>query len=167
MASIMLDNMQRTLPFSDPMRQAILSAIRSVLDLAGAPEDIEIFVSVIGSRRMQQLNRRERGINRETDVLSFPCIDWEGKEPGSFLAVEELDHNPDTGNILLGDIIISLPKAAQQAEEYGHSLMRELGFLAAHGTLHLLGYDHMTPKDQQQMFALQEKALEHANLKRE
>ena len=63
MASIMLDNMQRTLPFSDPMRQAILSAIRSVLDLAGAPEDIEIFVSVIGSRRMQQLNRRERGIN--------------------------------------------------------------------------------------------------------
>lgn len=167
MASIMLDNMQRTLPFSDPMRQAILSAIRSVLDLAGAPEDIEIFVSVIGSRRMQELNRRERGINRETDVLSFPCIDWEGKEPGSFLAVEGLDYNPDTGNILLGDIIISLPKAAQQAEEYGHSLMRELGFLAAHGTLHLLGYDHMTPKDQQQMFALQEKALEHANLKRE
>lgn len=167
MASIMLDNMQRTLPFSDPMRQAILSAIRSVLDLAGAPEDIEIFVSVIGSRRMQQLNRRERGINRETDVLSFPCIDWEGKEPGSFLAVEGLDYNPDTKNILLGDIIISLPKAAQQAEEYGHSLMRELGFLAAHGTLHLLGYDHMTPKDQQQMFALQEKALEHANLKRE
>ena len=91
----------------------------------------EISVSFVNNEQIHKLNKQYRNIDRETDVLSFPLG-----------ADGEYDVNPDTGAKLLGDIVISLEKAVSQAEEYGHSLNREVAFLTVHSLLHLLGYDH-------------------------
>ncbi len=102
----------------------------------------EVSLSVVDDREMHELNLRYRGVDRTTDVLSFPLEEDRPKEP-----------------CLLGDIIVSAPMAQQQAAEYGHSLLREMSFLVVHGTLHLLGYDHMTPEEDEQMQRLQEEVL--------
>ncbi len=107
-------------------------------ELAGS----EVSLSIVGDREQHALNLQYRGVDRTTDVLSFPMEEERPKEPG-----------------LLGDIVISAPQAKRQAGEYGHSLQREMAFLAVHGTLHLLGYDHETPADDEEMQRLQEEVL--------
>ena len=102
----------------------------------------EVSLSIVADPEMHELNLRYRGVDRTTDVLSFPLEEGRPKEP-----------------CLLGDIVISAPRARQQAEEYGHSLQREMSFLAVHGTLHLLGYDHETPAEDEEMQRLQEEVL--------
>lgn len=113
--------------------------------LAGA----EVSLSIVDDREMQELNRRYRAVDRTTDVLSFPLEDEPPKEP-----------------CLLGDVIVSAPQAARQAEDYGHSLLREMSFLAVHGTLHLLGYDHETPAGDEEMQRLQEEVLSGLGIER-
>ena len=112
----------------------------------------EICVNIVSNEEIHELNLSHRGIDRPTDVLSFPAN--EGEE---ILAL------PDG---FLGDIIISAEKAVEQAEEYGHSLLREIAFLTLHGTLHLLGYDHMNEEDEREMFALQRAILEDMGVTR-
>ena len=102
----------------------------------------EVSLSIVDDREMHELNLRYRNVDRTTDVLSFPLEEERPKEP-----------------CLLGDIVVSAPRARQQAGEYGHSLLREMNFLVVHGTLHLLGYDHMTPEEDQEMQRLQEDVL--------
>lgn len=102
----------------------------------------EVSLSIVDDREMHELNLRYRNVDRTTDVLSFPLEEERPKEP-----------------CLLGDIVVSAPRARQQAGEYGHSLLREMSFLVVHGTLHLLGYDHMTPEEDQEMQRLQEDVL--------
>ncbi len=102
----------------------------------------EVSLSIVDDREMHELNLRYRNVDRTTDVLSFP-----------------LEEERPKGPCLLGDIVVSAPKARQQAEEYGHSLLREMSFLVVHGTLHLLGYDHMTPEEDLEMQRLQEDVL--------
>ena len=97
-----------------------------------------------------------------TDVLSFPLLEYD--EEGNILD-EYMDFNPD-GEMFLGDIVISLERAAEQAEEYGHSFEREVGFLTVHSMLHLFGYDHMTPEDEEEMFGYQEDILKEMGLLR-
>ena len=108
-----------------------------------------ISVSLVDNEFIHKLNRDYRGIDRPTDVISFAFLDnedrealYKGKEP-----------------VCLGDIYISVDKAKEQAQEYGHSLERELSFLFVHGLLHLLGYDHMTEEDEKVMFRLQDEIL--------
>ena len=103
----------------------------SVLRLEKFPYSAEISVTFVDNRQIQELNRQYRNKDMPTDVLSFPM-----GENGQY------DENHDTGAKILGDIVISLEKAVEQAERYGHSLEREVGFLTAHSMLHLLGYDH-------------------------
>ena len=112
---------------------------------------------------IRELNRRFRGVDRPTDVLSFPMR--EAGEEDEFGAAAAAVEGPEEEEPL-GDIVISLPRALAQAEEYGHSAEREVGFLFVHGLLHLLGYDHDTEEREREMFARQEAVLAKAGLVR-
>jgi len=121
--------------------------------------DIEL--TITDAESIKEINAEQRGIDAVTDVLSFPMVDWQGGEDPE----DEVD--PDTGALFLGDIMICLERAKEQAEEYGHSLEREIGFLTAHGVLHLLGYDHIEPEDEQEMLSAQKKIMRIAELPRD
>ncbi len=120
----------------------------------GISDDAELSVTFTDNENIRKFNSEFRGIDRETDVLSFPMGD------------EEFESDPDNGAILLGDIVISLERAAAQAEEYGHSFRREVAFLITHSLFHLLGYDHTTPEEEAEMFGKQEKVLQSLGITR-
>ncbi|HOO68526.1 MAG TPA: rRNA maturation RNase YbeY, partial [Bacilli bacterium] len=114
--------------------------------------NIEIGIIFVDNKKIKELNKEYRNIDRETDVITFRLEDY-----------EKVSYN----NInVLGDIYISLDKAKSQSEEYGHSYLRELSFLVIHGFLHLLGYDHMNKEDEEKMFKLQEEILDGYGIKR-
>ena len=123
---------------SEGQRAFIRKVIRTALAAEGVDFPCEVDVSVTSDAGIQALNRDMRGVDRPTDVLSFPAFDL---SPGELPGPEDAD--PATGLVPLGDMCISLERAAAQAEEYGHSVERELSYLAVHSVLHLLGYDHM------------------------
>ncbi|HZG71092.1 MAG TPA: rRNA maturation RNase YbeY [Chondromyces sp.] len=120
-------------------------------------EDSEVSVTFVDNNRIQEINREYRDKDSATDVISFAL-----EEMGE----EEVEITGADMPRLLGDIIISVPKAYEQAKEYGHSFERELGFLAVHGLLHLLGYDHMTEEEEKEMFSKQKEILEEYGLQR-
>lgn len=122
-------------------------------------EDWEVCLTLTDGARIRALNREFRQVDSETDVLSFPL--WDRR------AGEEATRNPETNAILLGDIVISLPRAEEQAREYGHSLRREAAYLCVHGMLHLMGYDHMNDGERAVMRAREEELLTALNLTRE
>ncbi len=116
---------------------------------------------------IHEINKMYRQIDRPTDVLSFPMLSYEA--PGDFSKLEDDyddNFNPDTGEIMLGDIVISVDKVLEQAESYGHTPRREYAFLIVHSMLHLFGYDHMTPEEAVQMEAKQRQILEEMNITR-
>ena len=117
-------------------------------------DNISFNVIIVDNNYIHELNKNYRNIDRETDVITFALED------------EDTIIIPDSERIL-GDIYISIDKARSQAEEYGHSLLRELSFLAVHGFYHLLGYDHMTPEEEKIMFTKQEEVLESYGIRRE
>ncbi len=135
--------------------ELITTVAAAVLSSENVRDDAEISFTLTDNNTIHELNKKHRGIDRPTDVLSFPLIDFN---------TESLDSIK--GTLYLGDIIISIDKAKAQAEEYGHSLKRELGFLTAHSMLHLLGYDHMTPEDEAVMFTKQDEILNSIGLTR-
>lgn len=136
-------------------QKLINSVITESLKYEGISDNCEISVTIVDNKEIHSINLKHRGIDRPTDVLSFPLIDFD----------KETLPNDGT-KIYLGDIIISIEKAAEQAKEYGHSIEREIGFLTAHSMLHLLGYDHMTYEEEEIMFKKQEEILENLNLRR-
>lgn len=141
----------------EPIDQELEQQMESLLQLAAEMENVEnaeVAVTFVDDPYIQQLNRDYRGIDRPTDVLSFPMSDEEEDVP-----------IPDLTE-MLGDIIVSIPRAKAQAEEYGHSFQRELGFLLVHGFLHLLGYDHHTEEEEREMFQRQEEILQRFQLVR-
>ena len=123
----------------------IENVISEALKYEGVSDNTEISVTIVDNEEIRKINNKFRNIDRATDVLSFPLIDFDN---------EDLPN--DGSKIYLGDIIISIERAKEQANEYGHSLDREVGFLTAHSMLHLLGYDHMVPEEEKVMFAKQE-----------
>lgn len=125
----------------------------------------EVSLSFVGEDEIRELNKEYRDTDKVTNVLSFPTVD--NPERGVIdLASHASDLNPETWLLNLGDIIICLPRAKQQAKEYGHSLKREVAFLSLHSLLHLLGYDHMNQADEEQMTAVQNAVLDKLNIKR-
>lgn len=147
-------------------RHYITKVLEAALAHLSQPsEQLEVSVSFVGEDEIRELNKEYRNNDNVTDVLSFPAV--ENPDRG-VINVEEhaTDLNPETWLLNLGDIIICLPRAKAQAKEYGHSLKREVAFLALHSLLHLLGYDHMIPEDEQQMTALQTEILDKLNIKR-
>ncbi|WP_256760192.1 rRNA maturation RNase YbeY [Cohnella sp. WQ 127256] len=154
-----------------------MDVLEKLLHIAGEKEEVPdgiVTLTLTDDAGIQELNRQYRGLDKPTDVLSFSLI--EGEEPDihyndEYEASEEGDEgwkdeeklgNPFSD--LLGDIVISVPRAEAQAEEYGHSFERELGFLFVHGFLHLLGYDHGDEEQEKEMFSKQEAVLKEAGL---
>ena len=120
-------------------KKIITSVVEEALDFIKCPYECEVNVTIVDNSAIRKINMEQRKIDRATDVLSFPMADYE--TPGDFSHLDEdagLFH-PDTGELMLGDIVISVDKVFEQAEEYGHSLLREYAFLIAHSMLHLFG----------------------------
>lgn len=144
------------------------AVINQVADMEDVPYEFDIYVTMVDKETIHEINKEHRGIDRPTDVLSFPNLDFE--EPGDFSLIEENEANyfdPETGMLLMGDIVISVEKVAEQALEYGHSKKREFAFLVAHSMLHLCGYDHMEALEAEVMEAKQNKALNALGITRE
>ncbi|HAS01300.1 MAG TPA: rRNA maturation RNase YbeY [Brevibacillus sp.] len=138
--------------------------IENCLQKAAQFEEIkgEVVITLVNNERIHELNRDYRGVDRPTDVLSF-ALNEEGEgDMEIFVEESEFDDYPN----MLGDIIISIPRTKEQAQDYGHSFERELGFLAVHGFLHLIGYDHGTPEEEKDMFTRQENILQEVGLTR-
>lgn len=143
-----------------PCEEIIERVVLAALDYEKCPYEAEVNVLLTDNPEIQRINREFRGIDRETDVLSFPMGDFE--TPSDFERLEEQSEdyfNPETGELLLGDIVISVDKVEEQAEKYGHSTERELAFLVAHSMLHLCGYDHMEEEERLVMERKQEEIL--------
>lgn len=136
------------------------------------PEGIELDLSIVSNEDIQALNRDYRGLDKPTDVLSFALTEVSSEYDVDFAHLDLAEEAEETEDIEetefedegaipqhLGDIIISYPRAQEQAQDYGHSLDRELAFLAVHGFLHLNGYDHQTEEEAEEMFRIQEEVL--------
>lgn len=134
---IIFDNAQEKIPLTYAVKMLVRRAVEATLDYEQYGNRAEVSVTFTDNEGIRELNQRFRGIDRSTDVLSFPLFDYEGGEEPP---VDEL-----VG--MLGDIVISLETAQAQAEEYGHSFAREVAFLCVHSMLHLLGYDHETGEE--------------------
>ena len=144
------------------------SLVRAVTASEGVPFEVSVNLTFTDSETIRVTNRDFRNMDRVTDVLSFPAIDFE--KPGDLSGIKEGDpgcFDEDTGELILGDIMICVDKAIEQAGEYGHSLKREIAFLITHSLLHLLGYDHETDEERLVMEEKQEKILQDLNITRE
>ena len=134
------ENDQDKLPVTYRLKMLIRTAVETTLDYEQYGNPVEVSVTFTDNKKIRDLNRRFRGIDRATDVLSFPLFDYEGEQGEP--PVDELIG-------MLGDIVISLEQAEKQAEKYGHSFEREAAFLCVHSMLHLLGYDHETSRKEE------------------
>ena len=140
--------------FDSEMMDMFNEAIETALIFEGFSQNWEVGLTIVDGENIRQLNGKFRGIDRATDVLSFPLYDNWDKSP------------KEEGGAILGDIVINIKRAVEQSREYGHSLKRELGFLTVHSMLHLMGYDHMTEDEEKEMFDRQRKILDKMGLKR-
>lgn len=131
---VFLDNRQKKIEVEEKILDTLILVIKESLKVEGLGEDYEVSISFVDNEEIKILNREYRGVDSETDVLSFP-----------------IDEDFIVPVPLLGDIIISVEKALEQSEEYGHSLERELSYLTCHSMLHLLGYDHMIDSEKKLM----------------
>ncbi|MCR4831560.1 MAG: rRNA maturation RNase YbeY [Pseudobutyrivibrio sp.] len=140
--------------------------VNTAIDYMEFPFEAEVSITLTDDEGIQTINKEFREIDSPTDVLSFPMIEY--KEPGDFSSIEENDDlfNPETGEVILGDIVLNIPRIYKQAEEYGHSNLREYAFLIAHSMLHLFGFDHMTDTDASIMEEKQREILEILNISR-
>lgn len=137
------------------------------LEYENFPYEAEVNLTLTDNAGIHTINKEYRQIDRPTDVLSFPMLSYDAPGVFDFLQNEsDDDFNPDTGEAMLGDIIISVDKVAEQAESYGHSLQREYAFLIVHSMLHLFGYDHMVPEEASVMEQKQREILEAMNISR-
>ena len=146
--------------YPSELNEIIENVINEALDYLDCPYECEVDVTIVNNDEIQVLNREQRGIDRPTDVLSFPMLDF--SEPADLSIIEENPNeyfNPETGELLLGDIVLNLDRVKSQALDYGHSEKREIAFLTAHSMLHLFGYDHMDDDEREVMERTQDDIL--------
>ncbi len=148
-------------------REIIISVVLETISFVECPYECEVNVTLVDNNTIRQMNREQRNIDRATDVLSFPMSEY--NVPAQFADIEEdlSCFNPDTGELLLGDIVISYDKVISQSEEYHHSIKREIAFLTAHSMLHLFGYDHIKDKERLEMEEKQNLILKNLGITRE
>ncbi|MCI5857491.1 MAG: rRNA maturation RNase YbeY [Agathobacter sp.] len=156
-----------TVDFSFDYAALARKVIDFCLEHESFPYEAEVNLTLTDNEGIWAINREHRQIDRPTDVLSFPMLSYETPGDFSFLEDEdEDDFNPDTGEALLGDIVISVDKVREQAKAYGHSEEREFAFLITHSMLHLFGYDHMESEDAKVMEEKQRQILEELQILR-
>ena len=144
------------------------SVVLFCLEYENFPYEAEVNLTITDDEGIHKLNQEYRQTDRPTDVLSFPLLSYERAGDFSFLEEENKDDfNPDTGEVMLGDIIISADRVLAQAKSYGHSPRREFAFLIVHSMLHLFGYDHMTSEESAIMESKQKLILNAMNISRE
>lgn len=148
------------------LKKVIIKAV----ELEKCPYECEVNLTFTDNNGIRELNRDFRGLDVPTDVLSFPMVDF--SKPADFTIFDDdntiaMYFNPESGELLLGDIVISTERAKEQAEEYGHSLKREICFLTAHSMLHLMGYDHMDESEKAVMEEKQDNILNSLGITRD
>ncbi|MCM1263849.1 MAG: rRNA maturation RNase YbeY [Butyrivibrio sp.] len=152
-------------PFS--IEETFEKVALKALEMENCPYEASVNMLLTDNAGIREYNNRYRGIDKETDVLSFPNIDFETAGEFDIVEGKEADYfDLSSGELFLGDIIISVEKAEEQAREYGHSSLREFAFLTAHSMFHLCGYDHMTEKEAAVMEKKQEETLESLGIGR-
>ena len=153
--------------FDFDYEQIANDVINTSIDYIDFPFEAELSVTLTDDEGIRSINKEFRNIDAPTDVLSFPMIDY--KSPADFSELEENDDlfNPETGEVILGDIVLNVPRIHLQAKEYGHSTLREYAFLIAHSMLHLFGFDHMTDNEAAVMEEKQREILNILNISRD
>lgn len=144
----------------------ITKVVNTSLDTEECPYDIELNVILTDNKEIKEINQNYREIDSATDVLSFPMVDYTSPSDFSHLEEDDTYFNIETGELILGDIVISVDKVMEQADEYGHSIERELAFLVAHSMMHLFGYDHMVEEERIVMEERQELVLRTLGINR-
>lgn len=155
-------NRQKKLTLPRETINLLKKGVRLCAKKNGFTRPFDVCITLVDNETIARLNGEYRNINSPTDVLSFPLLEFSGGIP----EIMPGDIDPITKRVALGDIIISAEKAREQAENYGHSFEREITFLAVHGMLHLLGYDHEKPDEEKEMFRRQEEVLQELGLRR-
>ncbi|AEP87409.1 rRNA maturation RNase YbeY [Bacillus spizizenii] len=155
--SLLIDIVDETGSVSEEMLKEVENLLQFAAEREGVQDQAEVSVTIVTNEDIQQINKDYRGKDTPTDVISF-ALEEEGEGEVEIVGAEMPP--------VLGDIIISADRTREQAEEYNHSFKRELGFLAVHGFLHLLGYDHMTKEEEKEMFTKQKDLLDAYGLKR-
>lgn len=153
--------------FDFDIREVAELVVDAVLEHEKCPYEAEISLLLTHNDEIHEMNLEHRGIDRATDVLSFPMLEFD--HPGDFSIIDEETANvfdPESGELMLGDIVISVDKVLEQAQEYGHSPKREYAFLIAHSMLHLCGYDHMDDEERKVMEEKQRAIMEKINILR-
>ena len=154
--------------FSFDVQAVLESVMEAVMEAERCPYETSVNLLLTDDEGIRAYNRQYRDIDHETDVLSFPNISF--ARAGDFSLVEACEadyYDPDSGELLLGDIILSVDRVLSQAEEYGHSVLREFAFLTAHSMFHLCGYDHMNEAEAAVMEDRQETVLTRLGITRE
>jgi len=153
--------------FDFEYEKVIESVVLEALDFEGCPYEASVEVVLTDDANIQEVNKEMRQLDKSTDVLSFPMAFYE--TPADFDGLEEQDDvfDPDSGEYMLGDIMISVDHVRNQAKEFGHSEKRELAFLVAHSMLHLMGYDHMEDSERLVMEEKQNQILENLGITRD
>ena len=153
-------------------RELAERVINMSLDVLNCPYEACVSLTLTTSGPIREINRTYREIDQETDVLSFPMLDF--AYPGDFSFIDSFSDNeaagafdPDSGELLLGDIVINMDRVFSQSRQYGHSVRREFAFLITHSMLHLAGYDHMDPDDAPRMEEKQEEILDKLGIRRD
>ena len=154
--------------FDFDYEEAARSIIEKSLDYLECPYEVQVNLTLTDNEGIHVINKEYRQIDRPTDVLSFPLVDFETPNvfPENIEEAAEDYFDLDTGELMLGDIIISIEKCKEQAKEYGHSILREYSFLIVHSVLHLFGYDHMEDSEREVMEQKQREILESAGISR-
>ena len=150
---VMISNEQKAVKIPTGIRILLRRCCNAVIKLEELTGEYEVNITFVDNEKIKELNSKYRDIDSATDVLSFPM-----GENGVW------DKDPETGAFILGDVVISMEKAMEQANIYGHSLQREVGYLTAHSVLHLLGYDHIEPLDRVHMREKEELIMEQLGL---
>lgn len=161
MIRIFTDNIQDKTEVDESLEKLVESVAEAVLEYENIDEKCEVNVMFADNEKIREINREQRNIDSATDVLSFPLLDAKNGE------ITVSDEDFYEGYLTLGDIVISLERAKEQAEEYGHSFEREVGFLTCHSMLHLLGYDHIDEADRVIMRPKEEEILKNLKLTRD
>ena len=153
------------LPFSE--QEVAEAVITETLDYEDCPYEVQVNIILTNNDEIHQINLEQRGVDAPTDVLSFPMIEFAYPSDFTVLEAGGIDSfDPETGELLLGDIVISVDKVIEQAEKYNHGVKREYAFLITHSKLHLFGYDHMDDVERENMELKQDEILNRLNITR-